>query len=172
VGYLLRGPARRTLPGFLPRITAYGAAYLMPAFLLVAGKWAPELTRPIANPVLRTAGWILGSASLLFAIRPLWYLRHSFSIEPVARKLITTGPYGFARHPIYTSYLFAYFGLWLSTPRPAVTALLVIWFLILRLRVRYEERVLEAAFPEYAEYRERVGMFGPRLLRSATRRIA
>lgn len=162
VGYLLRGPARQTLPGLGPRLVAYATAYVMPAFLLAAGKWAPELTRPVANPALRTAGWILGSVALLFAIRPLWYLRHSFSIEPVARRLITTGPYGFARHPIYTAYLFAYLGLWISTPRPVVTVMLLLWLVLLRFRIRYEERVLEAAFPEYAQYRERVGMFWPR----------
>lgn len=162
VGYLLRGRAQRTLPGLRPRITAYAAAYLVPAFLLAAGRWAPDLTRPVDNVALRTAGWILGSASLLFAIRPLWYLRHSFSIEPVARRLITTGPYASARHPIYTAYLFAYLGLWISTPRPTVTGMLLIWFALLRLRIGYEERVLEAAYPEYAAYRGRVGMFWPR----------
>jgi protein-S-isoprenylcysteine O-methyltransferase Ste14 len=166
VGYLLREPARRTMAGGAPRLIAYGTAYLMPAFLLAAGRWAPQLTQPAGNPMLRTAGWILGSGSLLFAIRPLWYLRHSFSIEPVARRLITTGPYGFARHPIYTSYLFAYLGLWISTPRPAVTAMLVVWLMLLRLRIRNEERVLEAEYPEYAEYRSRVGAFWPRRRRS------
>lgn len=163
VGYLLRGPARATVPGLMPRIAAYGTAYVMPAFLLVAGKFAPELTRPADNAVLRTAGWILGSVSLLFAIRPLWYLRHSFSIEPVARTLVTTGPYGFARHPIYTSYLFAYFGLLISTPRPAVVVMVLAWLMLLKTRIGYEERVLESVYPEYAEYRKKVGMFGPRL---------
>ncbi len=163
VGYLLRGPARRTLPGLGPRLIAYGTAYIMPAFLLAAGRWAPQLTTPVANPVLRSAGWILGSASLIFAVRPLWYLRKSFSIEPVARVLVTTGPYAFARHPIYTTYLFAYLGLWISTPRPAITILLIVWFFLLRARIRLEEEVLEAAYPEYAGYRARVGMFWPRI---------
>jgi protein-S-isoprenylcysteine O-methyltransferase Ste14 len=163
MGYLLRGPARATVPGLMPRIAAYGTAYVMPAFLLVAGKFAPELTRPADNPTLRTAGWILGSVSLLFAIRPLWYLRHSFSIEPVARALVTTGPYGFARHPIYTSYLFAYLGLLISTPRPVVIVMVLVWLVLLRTRIGYEERVLESVYPEYADYRRKVGMFGPRL---------
>lgn len=162
LGYLMRGPARGTLPGLMPRIASYGTAYIMPAFLLAAGKFAPELTRPADNVALKTAGWILGSVSLLFAIRPLWYLRHSFSIEPVARTLVTTGPYGFARHPIYTSYLFAYLGLLISTPRPAVVVMVLLWLVLLRARIGYEERVLTAAYPEYADYRARVGMFGPR----------
>ena len=170
-GYLLRGSARQTLPGVVPRLVAYATAYIMPAFLLAAGRWAPQLTQPAANPVLRTGGWILGSAALLFAIRPLWYLRKSFSIEPVARELVTTGPYAFARHPIYTTYLFAYLGLWISTPRPAVTAVLLLWFGLLLRRIRLEEAVLQSVYPEYAVYRQRVGMFWPRLTgeRSAPR---
>lgn len=163
LGYLLRGPAVRTLSGLGPRVTAYTTAYMVPAFLLAAGRWAPELTRPVASPALRMGGWILGSVALVFAIRPLWWLRHSFSVEPVARTLITTGPYSFARHPIYSSYLIAYLGLWISTPRLAVTVLLLAWFVMLRIRIRYEERVLGEAYPEYAAYRARVGMFGPRL---------
>jgi protein-S-isoprenylcysteine O-methyltransferase Ste14 len=162
-GYLLRGSARQTLPGVVPRLVAYATAYIMPAFLLAAGRWAPQLTQPVANPVLRTGGWILGSAALLFAIRPLWYLRKSFSIEPVARELVTTGPYAFARHPIYTTYLFAYLGLWISTPRPAVTVVLLLWFGLLLRRIQLEEAVLESVYPEYAAYRQRVGMFWPRL---------
>jgi protein-S-isoprenylcysteine O-methyltransferase Ste14 len=162
-GYLLRGSARQTLPGVVPRLVAYATAYIMPAFLLAAGRWAPQLTQPVENSVLRTGGWILGSAALLFAIRPLWYLRKSFSIEPVARELVTTGPYAFARHPIYTTYLFAYLGLWISTPRPAVTAVLLLWFGLLLRRIRLEEAVLESVYPEYAVYRQRVGMFWPRL---------
>ncbi len=160
-GYLLRGSARQTLPGLRPRLVAYATAYLVPGFLLAAGRWAPELAQPISNPVARTVGWILGSASLLFAIRPLWYLRKSFSIEPVARELVTTGPYGFARHPIYTTYLFAYLGLWISTPRPAVTVVLLVWFWLLLRRIKFEENVLESVYPEYASYRRAVGMFWP-----------
>jgi protein-S-isoprenylcysteine O-methyltransferase Ste14 len=32
---------------------------------------------------------------------------------------------------------------------------------LLLMRIRYEERVLESAFPEYAAYRVRVGALGP-----------
>jgi protein-S-isoprenylcysteine O-methyltransferase Ste14 len=167
-GYLLRGSAKLTLPGLGPRLVAYTTAYMMPAFLLAAGRWAPELTQPAASPVLRTAGGLLGSIALLFAIRPLWYLRKSFSIEPVARELVTTGPYAFARHPIYTTYLFAYSALWISTPRLAITIMVMLWYVLLRARIRLEERVLEAAYPEYSDYRARVGMFWPRLGRRKT----
>jgi protein-S-isoprenylcysteine O-methyltransferase Ste14 len=40
--------------------------------------------------------------------------------------------------------------------------MVLLWLALLRTRIRYEERVLTAAYPEYADYRARVGMFGPR----------
>jgi len=40
---------------------------------------------------------------------------------------------------------------------------LAIWLALLAVRIRYEERVLEGVFPEYAAYRARVGALGPRL---------
>jgi protein-S-isoprenylcysteine O-methyltransferase Ste14 len=39
----------------------------------------------------------------------------------------------------------------------------LVWVALLWRRSRYEEAVLEAAFPSYAAYRARVGAFAPRL---------
>jgi protein-S-isoprenylcysteine O-methyltransferase Ste14 len=39
---------------------------------------------------------------------------------------------------------------------------LAVWAVLLAFRIRYEERVLQSAFPSYADYRARVGALGPR----------
>jgi protein-S-isoprenylcysteine O-methyltransferase Ste14 len=72
--------------------------------------------------------------------------------------LITAGPYGWVRHPIYT----AMFGMLLATglaasrPSALVAGLIVFWTGTF-IRVRSEERLLRATFgAEYEEYARRV----------------
>jgi protein-S-isoprenylcysteine O-methyltransferase Ste14 len=60
-------------------------------------------------------------------------------------------------------YLLINAGLWLRHPSLPFAVVLLAWLTLLLLRIRAEERVLTAAFPEYAAYRRRVGAFGPKL---------
>lgn len=163
MSFLLRQPARRTVSGFVPRTIAYAHSFLPMVFLELAGRFAPQWLAPTADPVARTAGvglWLVGAC---IGFWPLWHLRHAFSIEPEARVLVTSGPYRWARHPIYAMYLLINAGLWLRHPSLAFGLVLLAWLFLLVWRTRAEERVLLAAFPEYASYRERVGAFGPKL---------
>lgn len=164
--FLLRGQPRRSLPGVGPRVAAYGATFLLPIFLWTSSRWAPSLIAPSELPVLRTAGaafWLFGT---VVAFWPIWYLRRSFSIEPAARELTTEGPYRIARHPIYATQILVYTGIWMTHATLPFAIALVAWFALLRVRVRYEERVLRAEYREYVPYRQQVGAFGPRLWRS------
>lgn len=164
--FLLRGQPRRTLPGVGPRIAAYGATFLFPVSLWAAARWAPTYLASSTLPVLRTAGasiWLFGS---VISFWPIWYLRRSFSIEPAARELTTSGPYRFARHPIYATQILVYSGIWMLHATIPFGIMLVAWFALLRVRVGYEERVLRAEYREYGSYRQRVGAFGPRLWHS------
>jgi protein-S-isoprenylcysteine O-methyltransferase Ste14 len=134
-------------------------------FLLYAAARHPDWIRPSDTPGLRTAGayiWLFGA---LLSLWPLWYLRRSFSVEPEARELVTSGPYGWARHPIYAVYLVINGGILLSHFTVPLAAVLAGWLALLLVRVRYEERVLAATFPQYHDYSRRVGAFGPRLVR-------
>jgi protein-S-isoprenylcysteine O-methyltransferase Ste14 len=92
----------------------------------------------------------------------VWHLRRSFSVEPEARALVTTGPYRFARHPIYAVYLLVNAGILLGHLTVPFAAVLAVWIGLMVLRIRYEEAVLTNAFPDYRAYRARVGAFGPR----------
>jgi protein-S-isoprenylcysteine O-methyltransferase Ste14 len=141
---------------------AYAHSFLPMVFLEAASRWRPDWLRPVGDPGVNLLGIGLWLAGGLVAFWPMWHLRKAFSIEPQARVLVTSGPYRFARHPIYTVYLLINAGLWLRHPTPQFAAVLAIWGVLLLVRVRYEEQVLAAAFPEYEHYRKRVGAFGPR----------
>jgi protein-S-isoprenylcysteine O-methyltransferase Ste14 len=158
--FLIRGRARFAAPNWTSRAVAYVNSFLVMVFILVAGKVHPEWLRPTQNEALRFAGAILWLAAAVLCLWPLWYLRRSFSLEPEARTLVTSGPYRLARHPIYTVYLLINAGILLRHLTVPFALVLAAWVALLLIRVRYEEGVLTAAFPEYAEYRRRVRAFG------------
>jgi protein-S-isoprenylcysteine O-methyltransferase Ste14 len=109
------------------------------------------------------AATYLWLTSSVIGLWPLWYLRRSFSLEPEARHLVIAGPYRLARHPIYAVYVVTYFAIWLRTLNAVFLAVYCLWLVLLFFRIRYEEGVLSAEFPEYADYRRRVGALGPKL---------
>ncbi|MGH7630922.1 MAG: methyltransferase family protein [Gemmatimonadales bacterium] len=162
ISFIVRRPLRRGSAGVVPRLVAYAHSFMPMIFLEAAGRWRPEWLRRTDDAALNLVGIGMWLAGVLIAFWPMWHLRTAFSIEPQARVLVTSGPYRFARHPIYTVYLLINAGLWLRHPTPQFALLLAIWGVLLLLRVRCEEQVLAAAFPEYAAYRRRVGAFGPR----------
>lgn len=158
--FLVRGRARSSAPSWTSRVVAYLNSFLVMVFILVAGRLQPEWLRPTPNEALRFAGAILWLAAAVLCLWPLWYLRRSFSLEPEARDLVTSGPYRLARHPIYTVYLLINLGILLRHLTVPLTLVMAAWVVLLVVRVRYEEGVLTAAFPEYTEYRRRVRAFG------------
>jgi protein-S-isoprenylcysteine O-methyltransferase Ste14 len=81
-------------------------------------------------------------------------------------KLVTTGPYRWMQHPIYTSYmlLFASFCFAMHTA-PTAAAVLVVCMLYYRLRCSLERDILAAAFgKEYDLYASRTKKFIPGLM--------
>jgi len=161
--FLLRQPARGELPGWRPRIAAYAGTFFVLSFAVVISKWYPGWLQPSPSKLLLWLGYLLWLCGVLFSVWTTWRLRGSFSLTPQAREIVTSGPYRIARHPIYAAYIVQYVGFWLAFSSLALTLALLAWFGLTLVRIRYEEVVLAHAFPEYAEYRSRVGMFGPRL---------
>jgi protein-S-isoprenylcysteine O-methyltransferase Ste14 len=167
VAFLIRDPARAGAPSMTARLTAYSGTFLVVLFFPIASRWDPSWLTVNAVLQLRAAGvlsWLVGAVLVLTGV---WTLRRAFSIEPQARRLVTTGPYRYARHPIYALYFLQYAGLWLIFPTAALACVLAVWAGLMFARMHFEECVLMAAFPEYAAYQERVGRFAPRLRRRA-----
>ena len=117
------------------------------------------------KPVQLHFGWaslafaliLAGSAGSVIAIGNLG---KSFSIMPEARKLVTTGPYAFARHPLYAAEMLSIAGTAILYQQPWATLLAVGVLVLLTIRSHFEEQVLREAYPEYAAYRARVKRFG------------
>jgi protein-S-isoprenylcysteine O-methyltransferase Ste14 len=164
IGFAFRRQPVKVIAGLMPRVTSYVSTFGMVLFFLVAGYWKPDWVASDSGSALSRAGnviWFVGGLLDAFVV---WSLRHSMSIVPQARKLITTGPYRFARHPLYAVYMVELAGLWLRYTNFPVDLVFIGWLLLTLHRIRYEESVLQAAFPEYADYRCHVGMFWPRRL--------
>ena len=100
-------------------------------------------------------------AGTILAFWSAWYLGTSFSLLPQARALVTTGPYRYVRHPIYLGGLLITLGeVWLRFS-PLVLVLNLLFVVAQIVRLRYEDEVLDRAFPEYREYRARTSALIP-----------
>ena len=156
VSFLIRDQPRSATYSTRARLSAYGGSFLVLVFLQVAHRYYPEwfVTTMNVSTSIGVALWIGGSIWTAYSV---WHLRHAFSIEPAARRLITSGPYAVSRHPVYTGYFVQYAGMWIVFPTAAFGLALLVWSLMMADRMRLEEAVLSEAFPEYSGYRRRVG---------------
>ena len=105
---------------------------------------------------------LLATFGLAYSVWGLAYLRRSFSIIPEARRLVMGGPYSLSRHPVYLGEIVTAIGINLATAG-WLSALAVAYFIACELlRIRWEEGVLERAFPnEYPAYARRVSRYFP-----------
>jgi protein-S-isoprenylcysteine O-methyltransferase Ste14 len=95
--------------------------------------------------------WGMTGATTL-TIAGMWALRRSFSITVEARRLVTTGPYRFIRHPIYLGEILAAAGVAIIRLSLANGIILGIFIVIQLLRARWEEKKLVGVFPEYGDF--------------------
>jgi protein-S-isoprenylcysteine O-methyltransferase Ste14 len=79
----------------------------------------------------------------------------------------TTAAFRYVRHPLYLASILSYLGLAISTLSIASLALLAGIFIFHNYIASYEEKLLEAEFPEeYKAYKERTGKWAPRMART------
>jgi protein-S-isoprenylcysteine O-methyltransferase Ste14 len=79
-------------------------------------------------------------------------------------KLRVSGPYAITRHPIYTGFLGMLLGSLLLAGGGPWLAPFVIYPLLLEFKIRIEERLMLAEFPDdYPRYRRRVPQLIPGL---------
>lgn len=84
-----------------------------------------------------------------------------FPKPSVRTQLVQRGIYARVRHPLYLAVICAALGwslVWQSWPALVASLALAVY---LDAKARHEERWLQAQFPEYASYRERVRRFIP-----------
>jgi len=107
------------------------------------------------------AAWL--GAAAIHTLGKQWSLEARITQD---HDLITTGPYRFVRHPIYTAMLGLLLATGLAFSRPVgLGAGLLLFLAGTALRVRVEERLLRATFGEtYDAYARRVPAVVPRVL--------
>lgn len=136
-------------------IVLVGAQLSAMGGLLLTGPWIASHPGWLA---LEAAGVLLGAWSV-FTMR-LNNLR--ILPEPGARhRLVVHGPYRVIRHPMYTAVILAFgalVGNHFTWPRVLVWVALVTVHV---LKLGYEERILSARFPEYADYRRHTKRLAP-----------
>ena len=162
--FLMRDARVGRDPRWWAHVVAYGSVFLVPFATAAMGTWAPDWLAKTSDPRLLAPGVILWAMGGALKIWPLWHLRRAFSVEPAARRLITTGPYRWARHPIYVGHTMVYVGILLQIPSLPLALVLALWFALTLVRIRAEDETLAAAFPEeHRNYRARIGPFGPHI---------
>lgn len=78
-------------------------------------------------------------------------------------ELVSTGPYRFVRHPIYSLRMVINVCAFLMAPTPVVLLTAGIDFVLLQIEARREEKYMESKHgAEYARYKNSVGRFVPR----------
>ena len=107
------------------------------------------------GPVLSIISTMLIMIGAVLSFIVLRWLGKSFSILAEARRLVTAGPYGVVRHPLYLCEGMALLGIALQVISPlAIVLSLAIGLLQFR-RMMNEEAVLSSAFSEYRAYAAR-----------------
>jgi protein-S-isoprenylcysteine O-methyltransferase Ste14 len=143
------------------------------ALILLFALWEPmggvvwNIQDSTARAVLHVAygfGWLLVLASTfaidhfdLFGLRQTWRYARGVEYEPPVFKQPIL--YRIVRHPLYVGWTFVFW----ATPTMTVAHLFfaVVTTLYILIAIQLEERDLQFAHPEYAEYKKRVPMMIP-----------
>ena len=126
------------------------AAHLLPPWP-APGSWGYAWPLPVA-----IAGASLFGLGLILAAQAFWGLGSSLSPlpEPMpGAALVTSGPYGRCRHPLYQAVILCSLGVTLALGSLLHLALLLALVAVLGGKARREERALLAAHPGYGTYR-------------------
>jgi protein-S-isoprenylcysteine O-methyltransferase Ste14 len=147
------------------RTRAPGLVIAFIAFVLIrVFHWT---TLAVHSPVVQAVGAALLLAGLALAVWARVYLGRNWGMPMTQRaepELVTSGPYAYVRHPIYSGILLAILGTALATN--------LYWLIGVVLLGAYfaysatvEERTLATTFPtSYASYRTRTKMLVPFVL--------
>ena len=76
-------------------------------------------------------------------------------------KLVTSGPYRFARHPIYTAVILVALGASIFHGHLLLYALTILFYAFFTYKSTHEESLLQQRYPDYADYKAKTGRFFP-----------
>jgi len=112
---------------------------------------------PLAMQALGLAMYLTSTALIM------WVFRENSFAAPVVRvqaerahHLVSTGPYAFVRHPMYSGIMLFFFGVPLVLGSWWGVALAPAFLVLFAVRARIEERALINGLPGYADYAAQV----------------
>jgi protein-S-isoprenylcysteine O-methyltransferase Ste14 len=155
-----RLPPRTSASGWEPRAVAIAGTFTLTLLLWVPGGAPGSLVLSISNFLL-----IIGGIGSLWSLH---FLGRSFAVMAAARELVTGGPYGLVRHPLYLFEGLVAVGIILAHWNPLALLVGAVHFGFQFRRMQHEERVLRASFADYDAYASRVPMILPRLRPAAS----
>jgi len=133
----------------LPKLVAFAGT----AILLLTGTFLPEGTRLVAVPAwVASASCMVLVAATAGAVWGLLTLRLSFGIFPAARRLVTRGPYRLVRHPLYACEIVCAVAMVVADGHLVPVVIVTVFCALQVTRIGYEERLLNATFPEWAAW--------------------
>jgi protein-S-isoprenylcysteine O-methyltransferase Ste14 len=152
----------------LPALGPRGEGWVVLQFVVLGLVGLAGTVGPAWDGPARTAGTVAGIALLgaggLLALRGLFDLRAALTPLPHPRagaKLVDTGAYRLARHPIYGGLVLGAAGFGLVTASPLALAGSAALLGFFRLKSEREEAWLEAHYPGYPAYRARTRRMVP-----------
>ena len=112
---------------------------------------------PLALQLAGLAMYLLSTAFIM------WVFRANSFAAPVVKlqgarhhRVISSGPYAFVRHPMYSGTILFFLGVPLLLGSWWGLAIAPVFFLLFAVRTGIEERALVEGLPEYADYAARV----------------
>jgi protein-S-isoprenylcysteine O-methyltransferase Ste14 len=129
--------------------------------------WAGRGHHAVNGPVLGGIGLALWAAGLGLAVWARLYIGRNWGMPMTKREhpdLVTSGPYRYVRHPIYTGMILALLGTALATTWYALIAVAALAGVFIYSATR-EERFLAEEFPDsFPAYKARTKMLVPFVL--------
>jgi protein-S-isoprenylcysteine O-methyltransferase Ste14 len=150
---VLRARPTGKIPGLEPRLSALAGAFLVYAIPLF-----PRRELSVTAEMVSTLLILFGSAAAVIA---LVRLGRSFSVMAEARRLVTSGPYRFVRHPLYLAEELAIIGIFTQFLSLSTALILAVQIAFQLRRMHNEEVILAASFPQYAAYRQKTARLIP-----------
>ena len=122
-------------------------------------------TQNVTAGDIPSGAFMLAGASIALAVWTLYYNKPgNFNIRPLPKThgvLVTTGPYQWIRHPMYTSVLLGASALAWTSGHLSGWAMWSALAVVLFLKSTFEERWMREKHPAYAAYRLRSKRFLP-----------
>ena len=111
-------------------------------------------------------GFAVGIIGAAFSIWAISHLKRSFGLRAAVRTLVTSGPYGRIRHPLYVGEIVHIFGIALLSATPVGLYLFAGAVVLQIVRAKIEERKFLCTLPEYRHYKANTGFLWPKLRRA------